>query len=103
MKTDLKPVKKVSLKKAKTTQVTDQKNLQNVKQKVAAERDLLYAYPPEVNTLDAKKKFRTAARRQRDSFQKRIKAAEGKEKAALQKEAKAWASEIYRKEHIPAF
>lgn len=96
------PSNEVSLKTKKTKTTTqDQKNLEVAKKKITKEKDLMYAYPKEVATLELRKKFRTSARRKLESFQKSISKAEVKEKPELIKAAKDWAKGIYTPEHMP--
>jgi len=102
MKT-LEKVKKIDLKKVKTSKAQDSKNLENVKKAISKEKDLMYRYPKACATLPDRKKFRTDARRHRDSFIRRISKLKGAEKIELQKEAAAWASTIFEKEHLPKF
>lgn len=102
MKT-LKKVRKISLKKANSQKNQDAKNLGNVKKAITQGKDLMYAYPKATDSLPARKKFRTDARRKRDSYIRRIKLLKGAEKTQLQKEANVWASKVFVKEHVPVF
>jgi len=90
-------LKKV-LKKAtsKKNAKTDVKNASNIKKAISAVKDLMYIYPKGCTTLDARKKFRTDARRHRDSYIKNIKkAAPGAEREALRAEASSFAKKTF--------
>lgn len=102
MKT-LEKVKKINLKKVKTSKATDSKNLANVKKVISKEKDLMYRYPKGCSTLPDRKKFRTDARRHRDSYVRRIGGLKGAERIALQKEATTWAASIFEAGYQPKF
>jgi len=88
----LKTVKKVTSKNTKV----DAKNASNIKKAITAQKDLMYHYPKGCNTLDERKKFRTDARRHRESFIKNIKkAAPGAEREALRSEANAFGKKTF--------
>ena len=98
--------KKISAKKSTTTkkEEVDGKNLENVKKKITSEKELLYIYPIDKDTLDDRKKFRTGVRRRTRNFLKEIsKAKTSKEKDAIKKEANAWAIKTFTKGNIPTF
>ncbi len=96
----LKTVKKAGSKKSAKT---DAKNVSNLKKAVASALDLTYIYPKGCTSLPERKKFRTDARRHRDSFQSKIAKASGAEKETLKTEARAFASKVFAKGHIPKF
>lgn len=100
---DVKPVKKITLKKAASSKVQDDKNLDNVKKAISKEKDLMYRYPKEVNTLPLRKKFRTDARRHLASFKKQILKAEKADRPAIVKDATAWATKTYEAKYVPKF
>lgn len=105
MATKEKTAKLGTLKKSKKNKnkEVDEKNLENVSKKITNEKDLLYQYPTDVNTIEKRKKFRADARRTRDSFIKKIAKADKKDQASLKKEAEAWAKDIFTKAHQPQF
>lgn len=90
--------------KTKVDEKVDKKNLENTKKEITKEKDLMYQYPDDVTDLDSRKKFRTGARRKRDSFIKQItKAEKPEEKEKLLKDANKWAKDVFTKEHMPEF
>lgn len=79
-------------------------NVEKTKKRLTEKKDLLYIYPSEINTLEARKKFRGGNRNKRDSFMKKIaKAEKPAEVNKLRKEAKAWASTVFTKNGMPTF
>lgn len=93
-------VKKV--KKAKEGEL-DEKNLGNTKAKITKEKDLMYVYPKDASTLEARKTFRSGVRRKLESFKKSIAKAKKEEKADLVATATEWAKGIYAAGHLPTF
>jgi hypothetical protein len=101
-------VTSIKIEKVKKNKTSSKKeNAENIKNNVKAERDLMYQYPNFEGSTDEvkaeKKKFRAAARRAKASFQKKVGAADKKDKAALISEANKWALDIYTKNFLPSF
>lgn len=95
--------KTANLKEVKKAKELDKKNAENLTKKITDQKDLMYKYPAEVDTLAERKKFRSNARRTKASFEKRIKKADKGDKAPLQKEALDWATKTYSKANVPTF
>lgn len=109
----------VSLKKAKEVTKGNEasaattKNAKNLKAKVKAkkEREVMYNYgysdqknfPNGLESALDKKKFRAMARKRNESFSKKIKKAEGKERTDLIAKADKWAARVYVKGAAPKF
>jgi Fe-S oxidoreductase len=101
--TQTKKTVKIS-KVAQKNKATDKKNVENVQKKITTEKELMYQYPSDIDTLPLRKSFRRKARATRDSFKKKIAKAENKtQAAALIKEAKAWAESVFTKGNVPVF
>lgn len=96
----LKTVKKAASKKIAKN---DAKNVSNIKKAIQKNLDLTYIYPKGCTELPERKKFRTDARRHRDSFTSKIAKAIGAEKEVLKQEARGFASKVFAKGHQPKF
>lgn len=90
---------KTSAKKTSTKRKEEinEKNKANIEKSITKEKDLLYKYPSECDTLPLRKKFRTATRRKLNNFQKNIAKASGNDKKLLQKKARIWWSKTFAK------
>jgi hypothetical protein len=104
---DASPIIIKKKKKVVPANPVDEKNLENAKETIKKEKDLMYGYPVPDMTGDEKKKYRAAARRTRASYEKKIavlQTAEPLDEAAvtaLQAEARKWAKATYSKSYLP--
>lgn len=97
-------VKVKSAKAAKTASKADAKNLDNAKVAITKEKNLMYNYPKDATTLEARKSFRHGVRRTAKSYGKQLKKAEkGAEREALVLEANKWALKVFAAGHAPSF
>lgn len=79
-------------------------NVDKTTKRLSEKKDLKYIYPTEIDSLEARKKFRGGNRSRRDSFIKKIANAKNPTEAnKLKKEAKSWAKTVFTKEGMPTF
>jgi hypothetical protein len=76
-------------------------NVEVLKKKITAEKDLKYLYPETADDEGSRKTFRRQARSKRDQYFRQIASSETPDK--VRKEAIAWAKKVFTPAHIPNF